>query len=373
MGHHTLRCGLALCAALLIGEATAGTDSRLGTLLSGPSHGYERAEQVRSFTFPRDHGPHPGFRVEWWYFTGNLDADSGERFGFQLTFFRFGAERRKTPYTASAAASSWRAEHLYMAHFAISDISAAKFHAAERFSRGALGLAGAQAYPLRVWLEDWALQEDAASGQWHLNAHFDGVALALSLSPLKPVTLQGDNGLSRKSATFGNASYYYSMTRMTAQGTVTTPRGRYRSEGLAWLDREWSTSALDSGQVGWDWFALQLEDGRDVMFYQLRRVDGTADATSAGVVVDGNGAKRKLYAADVIIDVTRYWTSPRGNRRYPAGWTLHIAGMRKPLEVEPLLNDQEHRGVIPYWEGAVRVLGVAGREVGRGYVELTGY
>ena len=343
----------------------------VATALGGLTRGYARAIEPRLFVFPDDHGPHPAYRTEWWYYTGNLATAAGRRFGFQLTFFRIA----QTP-PAAPRASAWAASQVYMAHFAITDVAGQRFHSAVRFVRGALGLAGATAEPFRVWTEDWVVQgEGPRTFPVRVQATEGEISLDLVLEEGKPITLQGDRGLSRKGPEEGNASYYYSLSRMPARGSVRVGEETLAVAGLAWMDREWSTSALGADQVGWDWFALQLEDGRDLMIYRLRRRDGSVDPFSAGTIIGADGVGRPLGAADVAVDVLSWWTSPRGGTRYPAGWRIAIAHEALTLEVVPLVADQEFAEPVRYWEGAVRVRGQAGARTldGHGYAELVGY
>ena len=341
--------------------------------LSGQAvEGYARAFEPRSFSFPADHGPHPAFRTEWWYFTGNLDAAGGRRFGYQLTFFR-SALAPDPP----ARDSAWATRDAWLAHFALTDTAAESFRSFERWSRGALGLAGARVEPLRVWVEGWSAEavEPGAPFPARLRAAAEGVAVDLVVEQGKPPVLQGERGLSRKSAEPGNASYYYSLTRMPTRGTVTSGGERFGVSGLSWMDREWSTSALGPDQVGWDWFALQLEDGRDIMLYRLRRRDGTIDPASSGTFVEPDGASRTLAPEEVVLEVLDRWPSPRSGASYPARWRLRVPAARIDLEIRPVLADQELDVSFRYWEGAVDVEGESGgRPVrGRGYVEMTGY
>ncbi|HWM94887.1 MAG TPA: lipocalin-like domain-containing protein [Thermoanaerobaculia bacterium] len=338
-----------------------------GALRSDDNQGYARAIEPREFSFPKDHGPHPEFRTEWWYYTGNLSTQEGRRFGFQLTFFR-SAFAPSMPERSS----KWATRQAYLAHFTVSDIDGGRFHSFERWSRGALGLAGSRGEPFRVWLEDWSAEGDSTM---RLRAAEDGIALDLVLQPGKPPVLQGVRGLSQKSAEPGNASYYYSLTRMPASGTVSLGNERFAVSGLAWMDREWSTSSLGQDQVGWDWFALQLGDGQDLMLYQLRRKDGTPDPASKGTLVGPRGESRHLDLQDFELEVTDWWESPRSGARYPAGWRLRIPSGNLDLRIEPLLAGQELDVSFQYWEGAVRVEGASrGQPVrGRGYVEMTGY
>jgi len=218
--------------------------------------GYARAEHVREFHFPRDHGAHPNYRTEWWYFTGNLYTPARRRFGYELALFRI-ALRPESPLHLS----QWATSQVYMGHFAITDVSGKKFYFFERFVRNAVGLAGAEANPFHVWVENWSVQADSEhSNLWRLRAVNDGdedrLELALELIPIKPIVLQGNRGLSQKSATAGNASYYYSLPRIATRGTLSIGAQRFAVTGESWMDREWSTSALSGEQAGWDWFAL---------------------------------------------------------------------------------------------------------------------
>jgi predicted secreted hydrolase len=343
----------------------------IGSLLSSPDvDGYLRADAPREFRFPTDHGPHEGFRTEWWYFTGNLADGAGRRFGYQLTFFRSALTSK--PATRE---SKLGADHAWMAHFTLGDVEAGRFRSFERFSREASGLAGANSAPPSVFLRDWCMEVDAAGSSFALRARESGAAIELRLVPSKPEVLHGENGLSRKSVEEGNASYYYSLTRMATTGSVEVDGKSFTIEGDSWMDREWMTSALAAEQVGWDWFALQLDDGTELMWYSLRRRDGSIDPFSAGSFIDEQGARRALSPADVKLQFARSWTSPRSQAVYPADWTLSIAELGLELQITPLLADQELDVGFKYWEGAVEVRGSrAGDEVrGRGFVELVGY
>ena len=344
--------------------------SQLADLLgSDADEAFARALQPRTFTFPEDHGPHPEFRNEWWYVTGNLDDDDGRRFGFELTVFRFALAP-----TAPASESAWRTNQVYIAHLAVTDAEAEDFFVAQRYSRGAVGIAGAQATPLRVWIDDWDLAAQPDTDSWHLRAVDDTIGIDLTLLPMKSPVLNGIDGLSQKSDDPANASYYYSITRIQSDGQIYIGENSYTVSGLSWLDREWSTSALAAGQVGWDWFALQLDDGSELMFYGLRLQDGSQDSNSAGTFVDADGGVSHLDAGDVEISVLEYWESPAGGA-YPSRWQLRVPRLDLNLRIVPVISDQELFTTVRYWEGAVDVKGQRNQLAigGRGYVELTGY
>jgi predicted secreted hydrolase len=380
------------------GDAVAQA-TRLDALSSeGMPSGFALATEPKPFVFPRDHGPHPDFRHEWWYVTGHLDAQSGERFGFELTFFRFalvpprsgdvsdtraGAATkndRNQSRERGGAHSAWRARQIYMAHFAVTDLDRGTFHASERYARDALGLAGAQAEPFRVWLDSWSLGTPASetgpegSSYWQLRAADQGYAFDLQLRAVTPPVLNGDAGLSRKSDAPGAASFYYSIPRLAATGRIVRDGKPLDVNGLAWLDREWGSGALGADQQGWDWFALQFDDGGTLMFYALRKRDGGRDSHSAGTWFAPDGTTHALSSDDVQIDVKDYWNSPRGGR-YPARWQLRVPSLRLNVEVRPRLADQELDTSPRYWEGAASIAGTRGdsKIAGRAYVELVGY
>jgi predicted secreted hydrolase len=403
---------LAIALALALGLSGLGcrdrspaVDGRLAVApsLAGGAEGFARALAPRRFRFPADHGPHPGFRTEWWYYTGNLATAAGRRFGFELTFFRQGLAAHPPP-----RAAAWAASEIYLAHFALSDIEghegdteSERFRSFERVGRGALGLAGAEAVPFRVWLGTWSaagpkLRSTARSSEptdtaqtaqtadtatpMRLQAAEGDTAIDLTLAAGKPPVLEGDRGLSRKGSAPGQASYYYSLTRMPARGTLRAGGRAFAVTGLAWMDREWSTSSLGRDQVGWDWFALQLGDGRELMLYRLRRrpgagAGGGTDPASQGTLVARDGTSRRLAWSDVRLRSEGAWTSPRSGARYPASWRLAVPGERLDLRIRPYLADQELDTSFRYWEGAVAVTGsAAGAPIGgSGYVELTGY
>lgn len=328
--------------------------------------GFARALESRDFVFPRDHASHDNFRSEWWYFTGHLHDAKARPWGFQLTLFRFELSAEQT-----ASVSKWRTPQVLLGHFALTDIAGQQFHTFERLSRALPAIAGTRITPPAVWLDDWRIEQQGEHG-WFLRAGQDGVEIELDLVPSSAVVLQGEAGLSRKSGATGNASYYYSLPRLAARGHVRLADGTHPVEGLAWLDREWSTSALSREQAGWDWFAVQLDDGGSLMFYRLRHHKPGHDTFSAGTYVDSRGGQHALRATDVAIEVLGEWHSAKTGRDYPQGWRLRVPSAALDLTLLPRLADQEWRARFHYWEGAVSVT-QAGQPAGLGYVELTGY
>ncbi len=337
------------------------------------TEGYARAIQQRRFRFPHDHGPHPEFRTEWWYLTGNLKADNDQKFGFQFTIFR----NSLSPNQADRE-SDWATNQVYMGHFALTDVKNQRFYAFERFARGAQGLAGAKRNPLRISIEDWyityEIMDEENLDTIRLEAAKGNIALELTLRNMKPIVLNGENGLSQKGAEPGNASYYYSMTRLKCHGEIMIEDKAHAVSGNAWLDREWSTSALAQNQVGWDWFSLQLDNNTELMYYQIRRKDGTPDPFSKGTLIDKKGNYETISLKDVNLNVLDFWVSPLGGR-YPAGWQLELSDKNIMLNINPVMQNQELNVSVRYWEGAVTVEGhYNGESVeGMGYVELTGY
>lgn len=386
----------------------------LGETLGGDTAGFARALEPRPFVFPEDHAAHPGFRTEWWYVTSNLETAEGRRFGVHFTIFRnaltppdeamrgvsgdgdsaISLNAASENAAPGSSPSEWATNQVYMGHFAVADVEGEGFLEAERFTRGAAGLAGAEAFPLRVWMDEWSLEDaDPADEEifplrMRASEEREGtpVVVDLRMEPLKPLVLQGDRGLSQKGAEPGNASFYYSYTRLRTEGTITVGDEVFAVAGSSWLDREWSTSALDESQAGWDWFALQLNDGRDLMVYRLRGKDGSTDPLSEGVLVAPDGSARRLGVDDFELEVLDSWTSPVDGAVYPSTWRVQVdpaatGGESIDLVVRPVLRDQEMNVTVRYWEGAVDLLAVGAdgeaargsTPLGRGYVELTGY
>lgn len=358
-------------AMLLLAAAGVGHAQNMAEVM-GPDIDTDRFARVTGpapLVFPDDHGAHPDYRTEWWYFVGNLADEQGQEFGFQLTFFRSALDPEPP-----ARSSDWATRQAWMGHFAITHITDASHRAVERYQRGALGLAGAQVRPVRIWMDNWQAlsltEETLFPLQLSAQDEQTEIGLDLYLEALKPHVLQGDEGYSQKGEDPGNASRYYSFTRLGAAGEIRFADQTYQVSGSAWLDREWSTSALDSNQEGWDWFSLQLEDNREVMVYRLRRTDGSTAPQSAGIVVAPDGQSTVLGAADFTLTPLRYWQSRETGSSYPVSWSLVIPEHDLELAIDARVDAQEMPTTIRYWEGAV---GVEGMASGVGYMELTGY
>jgi len=371
-----------------VSEAGAGTVTglRVNTVLGDvSSDDYLRAVQPRQFDFPADHATHPGFRSEWWYLTATLADAAGHEYGVQFTLFR----QALTP--APYGAGPWQTGEVYLGHVALTDVTAQRHVEAERLARGHPQLAGVRMLPqeegLLLRIDDWTMRLRPHADGLHLDLrarHAGGggqppFGVDLRVSQQLAIVLQGDRGLSMKSADGG--SYYYSMPRLAVQGTVQLADRDVPVSGLAWLDREWSTSVLPDAVAGWDWFALQLRDGRSVMAFRLRRYDGQRDAYDHGVLVDaqapaqgvigdGDAAVRVLGTQDYELTPQRYWQDEHGIR-WPVSWTLHLRG--EVFRIDALVDDQVMDTAITYWEGIVAVSDERGNDLGRGYMELTGY
>ncbi len=332
--------------------------------------------------FPRDHWSHPDYKTEWWYFTGHLgvSGDTAARYAYQFTVFRVGVLPR-----APEPGSDWAAQMLVMGHAAITDLATGRHVFSEVLYRAIplLGGFGAPGDSLVAWSRGPAGTDDRWTLRW-ADSGFAfrmadtrlGLAFDLVTRPRKPLAFQGPGGLSRKGAGPTAASLYYSFPRLDTRGTLTHEGRTMAVEGVSWMDKEFGSNQLGANQVGWDWFSLQLDDGRDLMLYLLRDSTGRTDFAS-GTIIPPEGEPRYLSAADFGAEPGRRWTSPSSRAAYPLGWTITIPGADLRLTIEPLADDQEnHSRIIPrlfYWEGAVAVRDAAGRRVGRGFVELVGY
>ena len=362
-----LSLGLGLAFLLLSLNARAtGTEWRI-------------AEPDHSWSFPSDHWPHPDFRTEWWYFTGHLESEEGQEFGFQFTIFRIGLQPGMP-----ALDSNWATRSLWMGHASISDLSEERHVFSDVLHRAIPLLAGfgTPPDPRLAWGRGptgtetpWTLSWNGSAFDMGMRDDRQGIALDLHTYPGKPPVFQGPNGYSRKGDEENAASLYYSFTRLDTEGWVEVGGHRFRVRGQAWMDKEIGSNQLTKGQVGWDWFSLQLEDGRDLMLYVLRRRDGSVDF-ARGTVVDPDGRPRYLAASDWSYEATGAWTSPRTGIRYPLGWKVRIPSESLEFEVGARIRDQENiaerSGGLSYYEGAVEVRR-DGSRIGLGYVEMTGY
>jgi predicted secreted hydrolase len=333
--------------------------------------GWARITAPLRLSFPADHGSHPAFRTEWWYTTGLLTDEEGQRFGFQLTFFRQGLD----PSPPAAGSSTLRARQVLAAHLAVAEIGAGRVRFAERVGRIAGGLAGASRNDLDLFLDDWEMRR-LADGAIVLAAddRERSMAVGLRLAPEKPLVLQGDGGISRKGPEPDNASAYVSYTRLAGRGRLRLDGRDHAVHGQVWYDHEWGTNQLGPGVIGWDWLGLRLGDGRELMVYRFRRNDGSEAAQSAGTVVDRDGTPHHLRANDFTLEPLAWWRGAHSGARYPTRFRVRVASAGLDLEVRALVADAEldaraSTGTV-YWEGPVAVSGTV---TGEGYAELTGY
>ena len=335
---------------------------------------FRLATEGYRYTFPRDHGAHEEYRTEWWYYTGQLTSKDGRPFGYELTFFRRGMPREQT----KTLPSQWAVTHLYLAHFAVSDLSKGRFLYAEKMSRAGLGKAGAASDRLNVWIDHWSVESPlSAPGTQILHAAEGDLAIQLTVSPEKPLVVHGTGGISRKGSVA--ASHYYSFTRLATTGTLSVDGERFDVTGNSWMDHEFGSAELGKDLVGWDWFCLQLDDHRELMLYHLRRTDGSADPASSGTLIDRDGHGHHLTVSEFTLEPTSYWTSQTSHGRYPQRWHLTIPSQQLSLELVPLMAEQElsttRSTQVTYWEGAIKATGsIQGRAArAQGYMELTGY
>jgi predicted secreted hydrolase len=323
--------GISILLVIVVGVLfTIGDDEQVSTSLVAPkvdASGFKRATEPIDFVFPADHGPHPDFQTEWWYYTGNLETQDGRHFGYQLTFFR----RSLSSYEEQVERSS-------------------------------------------TWATNWEIVQ-TGENQYRLTAEEDAIHLDLILEDVKELISHGERGLSQRGPEPGNASYYYSKTRLQTSGEIQVGEAVYQVQGLSWKDHDYSTLALLAGQIGWDWFSIQLQDGSDLMVFQIRRADGSIDPYSSGTLVTPEGDTLHLSSSDFEIEVRDTWRSPHSGGSYPVRWIVRLPQQDLILEIDPYLLDQEMNLSYTYWEGAVKVSGsYEGNPVeGDGYVEMTGY
>ncbi|HEY2823673.1 MAG TPA: lipocalin-like domain-containing protein [Candidatus Acidoferrum sp.] len=354
-----------LAVQLLFTFAThAATESQYSVAL--PGYRYE---------FPRDHFDHPGYQTEWWYYTGNVVSSDGHRFGFELTFFRQGVSRAATTTPTSA----WDVRDIYLAHLALSDLDGGHFYHAERTNRSGPGIAGVSASDGRIWNGNWQVQWNGE--EQNLKAVDPRFELQLTLRSEKSPVIHGENGVSQKAPGPGHASHYISLTRLATSGTLALNGKTFQVTGLAWMDHEFFTHQLESEQIGWDWFSVQLADKTELMLFRIRRKDGSVDPFSAATFVDARGQSTHLNSTEFSLQPTgATWTSPATKATYPVQWKITVPKFGLELETKTPLPSQELTGssgtLTPsYWEGAVTYEGARAttKIQGAGYLEMTGY
>jgi predicted secreted hydrolase len=362
---------VSLCACLhlvFLGLCTLVHAADFRTV-TGPCH----------FVFPRDHGAHPDFRTEWWYYTGNLATPSRERYGFQLTFFRTQIAGPGSEKTWPQKPSAWRTKDLFLGHAGLSNLEEKRFHLDERVARAGAGLAGVAQDndATRVFLGNWSALIE--SGGHRLKANAKDFSLKLLCRASKPVVAHGKEGYSLKGKRPESASCYYSFTRLETEGSITMQGMPVPVRGTAWMDHEFSSAPLEDDLEGWDWFSLQLEDRTELMIYLLRRKTGGNSPASSGTFVNASGEFIQLSHNDFQVEILDRWKSPRSRAAYPSRWRIRVIPLNLELLVVPNLPDQElvteKSTRVTYWEGSVSVSGRSGQGPvsGMGYVEMTGY
>jgi predicted secreted hydrolase len=272
-----------------------------------------------------------------------------------------------------AGQSGWRGDQIYAGHFAITDEGGQSFVHFERLAREALGAGSSSGTAVDVHVDDWSL---VGSSPFRMHARAGSDALTLTQFSEKPPAVHGHDGVSIKAGCATCASHYYSLTRLKTAGTLTFNGQTFAVTGVSWMDHEFGSGELQANQAGWDWFSLQLNDGRELMLYRLRQKDGSVTPQSSGSLIDARGAVTHLLLRDFSIEPTGSWKSPHTAATYPSGWRVRVPRAGIDVVLAPTVLDQElanANGGISYWEGAVDVRGAAGAAAGVGYVELTGY
>ena len=360
--------GIGLCSPTGIGFAQTKNRDVVSDI-----DDWKAAESDYILSFPRDHAAHPDHKIEWWYYTGNVTAAGGREFGYQLTFFRFGV--RFNPLNPSR----WAVRDLYLAHFAVTDVSRSVHHFDERLNRAGVGWAGASRQEFHVWNDDWRTRMEGTVH--HLEAVSSDLEFSIDLrldGNSEPI-LHGRDGFSQKGDDVRNASHYYSLTRLETLGRLTVGGETFDVSGSSWMDHEFGSSFLEPSQVGWDWFSVQLDDDTELMLYQLRRSDGRLDLHSAGTLVLNDGAVYALGASDYELTAGSLWTSDSSGAIYPVDWRIRIPSHGMSLSVTAVVDDQEletdRSTGVTYWEGVIEVAGTSdGVPIsGKGYLEMTGY
>jgi predicted secreted hydrolase len=350
-----------VAAGLLTAIGARNVDAQGFAGLGGETQGFAPVVQGLSLEFPRDHGPHSEFRIEWWYLTANLQDKSGAPYGAQWTLFR-------QAMIPGVLDSGWDSRQIWMGHAAVTSVNSHRF--AERFARGGVGQAGVEANPFRAWIDSWEMRGDdafAAATVSPLNVSAVGpeFELSLELNSGRPLVLQGDAGYSKKSER-GQASYYFSQPFFAASGRVAIDGKSMDVSGQAWMDREWSSQPLASDQTGWDWFSLHLDSGAKVMVFRLRQRDG--GNYFAGNWISADGRSTQLLPESIAMTQTAL-TDVEG-RKVPTSWNIAIAGRDFRIDTVPL-NPRSWMGTrFAYWEGPVTF---QGSHKGVGYLEMTGY
>jgi len=323
--------------------------------------GFAAVVPGKAFTFPADHGPHPDYRIEWWYVTANLADSAGVAYGAQWTLFR-------QAMRPGAQQVGWANQQIWMGHAAVTRADTHRF--SETFARGGIGQAGVEPSPFRAWIDQWQMRgldqaRDDTLSPLQLNASAADFAYALRLDADHALVLQGEAGYSRKSER-GQASYYFSQPYFRVTGSITIDDRPVEVTGQAWMDREWSSQPLASDQPGWDWLSLHFSSGEKLMLGRLRQTDGKNYVSGKWFWPDGKS--RQFASADVTM-TPKALTAIEG-RKIPTSWDIAIPALALSIACKPLNARSWMATSFPYWEGPI---GFAGSHGGVGYLEMTGY
>lgn len=333
---------------------------------------YKKALPGYKFAFPRDHASHEAFKTEWWYYTGHLKSDDGKKYGYELTFFRSGISPSENSQPKTKEHSN-----VYLAHFAISDISNKKFLFYEKLTRSGLSLGAASSSVLHLYNDGWRVDE--AGDAMMLTADAEKAGIKLLLNSKKPPVIHGKDGVSQKADCVGCASHYYSLTRLETKGLLFIDGKEKRVTGSSWMDHEFGSNQLTEEQIGWDWYSLQLSDNSELMLYMMRKRDGSIDKNSSGTIIGADGKAEHLSLSQYKVRAKSKWLSPLSKGNYPMNWEIEIPEKQIKLQVNADFNNQElvtkRSTDVTYWEGASSITGTKmGKPItGEGYVEMTGY
>jgi predicted secreted hydrolase len=354
-----LLSSLLLSLALLAGCDQAPEPRQGFAGLGEAAQGFARVERGQPLVFPRDHGAHPGYRIEWWYVTANLTDEQGRDWGVQWTLFR-------SALRPGEEQPGWQSPNLWMGHAGLSG-PFGHLHS-ERLARGGIGQAGVEAEPFHAWIDDWSLRGEPGQGlqQLQMQAAGEDFRYRLQLRAKGPLVLHGERGYSEKSGA-GQASYYYSQPFYRVSGEIERDGQRFTVSGQAWLDREWSSQPLAAEQQGWDWFSLHLASGAKLMLFQVRQADG--EPYRAGTWIDADGRAQALRGEQIQLS-EQTWTRQAHGRKMPTRWRIQVAEHGVDVQAEAIQPQAWMDTSFPYWEGPVRLIGEPG---GRGYLEMTGY
>jgi predicted secreted hydrolase len=345
--------------ALALSRTAGFAQGFAGLGMSG--EGFAPVVPGKTFAFPADHGPHPDYRIEWWYVTANLADSAGTAYGAQWTLFRQAMH-------AGPQQEGWANQQIWMGHAAVTRADTHRY--SEAFARGGVGQAGVEATPYRAWIDSWqmrgldGMREDTLA-PLELNASGADFAYALRLDSDHALVLQGEAGYSRKSER-GQASYYFSQPYFKVTGSITIDDRPVEVTGQAWMDREWSSQPLASGQTGWDWLSLHLNSGEKLMLFRLRQNDGNHYTSGNWILPDGK--TRQIASAEITM-TPKTLTGIEG-RKIPTTWDIAIPSLPLAISCVPLNANSWMGTSFPYWEGPI---GFAGSHSGVGYLEMTGY